>query len=96
MSSYIVKYVYKFFREIYLEFEVMYVFFKFVFLEFNKWVFDCIFVGEIFIMFNCIGKLVIKKMKCNFKKFKIDWGEINKFVRKGIWKLVYFIEFYWY
>jgi len=95
-SSYTAKHAYKLFRQIYPESEVTYALFKFVLSEFNKRVSDRILAGETFTMSNRIGKLAIKKMKRNFKKPKIDWGETNKLARKGIRKLVYFTEPYWY
>jgi len=75
---------------------VTYTQFKYILSLFNKKAAAYILQGRVLNLHNRLGKIRIKKVKRNFNSKTVDWLESNNLKKRGIMKLVYFTDDYWY
>jgi hypothetical protein len=75
---------------------VTYTQFKYVLSLFNKKAVEQILAGKTLNLHNRLGKIRIQRVRRNFNTKTVDWAETNKLQSRGIRKLVFFTDDFWY
>ncbi len=95
VKTHTAKDMYRFFCEKYPDTDVTYALYKYTISEFNKRVANRALAGEEISLGKGMGSICIDKITRNFKKKVVDFGETRKLKARGIDKVVYFTnDFY--
>ena len=88
--------MYAYYKKLYPESNVTFTLYKHVISQFNKKMADRLLEGETIHLGKNMGRLRIKKVERNHSKPVVDFGETRKLKAKGIDKIVYFTNRFYY
>jgi hypothetical protein len=88
--------MYKFFVQKYPGTDVTYPLYRHVISEFNKAVASRALLGEHIVLGKNMGKILIRKVNRNYEKRVVDFGATRKLKDRGIDKVVYFTNAFYF